>query len=78
MSDLAHVRLRGEGWDIPVDVAARLEAEGVIWHDYDCDQNTIDNGFLNEGPCYGIFGEEDSAEENRNLAIVEWQAALVR
>jgi hypothetical protein len=62
--------MRGEEWSLPVETAEGLERDGIIWHDYDCDQNTIDNGWLNAGPCYGVTGQEDSEEEYLNALTV--------
>lgn len=67
----AYVRMRGEEWDISIEDAATLEAQGAIWRDYDCEQNTIDNGVLDAGPCYGVTGESESPEERRNADKVE-------
>ena len=71
MEKNAYVRMRAAEWVIDPETAAHLERSGVIWRDVDCEQNTNDNGFLDEGPCYGVTGEEDSDEENRNAATLD-------
>ncbi len=67
----AFVRMRGEEWDISLAAAEALEAEGRIWRDYDCDQNTIDNGYPDLGPAYGVTGDEDSIEERQTARLLD-------
>lgn len=74
MTKTAHVRMRGDSWDLKPATAARLEAQGVISRDYDCEQNTADNGFPDMGPCYGVNGESESVEETNNAALLDkWE-----
>ena len=70
MDKNAYVRCRGDEWFLQPLVAAELESQGRIWRDYDCEQNTVDNGFPDEGPCYGVTGDEDSAEELFTISIL--------
>lgn len=77
MSKNAFVRMRGEDWDLDPVTAAHLERSGIIARDYDCEQNTIDNGFPDEGPCYGVVGQSESEEEDENAFIVD-KVALKR
>lgn len=77
MAKNAYVRMRGMEWDLAPETAAHLERSGMIWRDYDCEQNTNDNGFLDEGPCYGVMGEEDSPEEQRNAAMLDELAITI-
>jgi len=71
MGKNAYVRMRGESWDVDPVTAGHLERNGIIWRDYDCEQSAVDNGYLDEGPCYGVTGESESEEEARNVRVVE-------
>jgi len=71
MTKNAYVKMRGMEWEIEPVVAFDLVRRGMIWRDFDCEQNTADNGFPDEGPCYGVVGEEDSDEELRNAAELD-------
>lgn len=78
MSLPAFIRLRGEEWSMPTQTAEWLAdpSMGVLFRDYDCEQNTIENGEL-LGPCYGIVGESESAEEDANRVLVtRWGTVL--
>jgi hypothetical protein len=74
----AYVRMRAADWTILLVDAEELERKGAISRDYDCEQNTRDNGFPDEGPCYGVNGEEDSDEEMYTAATLDKMARYAR
>jgi hypothetical protein len=71
MSKVAYVRMRGDEWFLKPETAQRLNDVGIIWRDYDCERNTEDNGYPNEGPCYGVSGESESVQETSNAALLD-------
>lgn len=74
MTKPAHVRMRGDEWALLPLTAAILEGRGVIVRDPDCEQNTADNGYPDEGPCYAVVGEPESTEETWNAALLDkWE-----
>ena len=74
MSKPAYVRMRGDEWYLRPETAAKLEKDGIISRDYDCEQNTLDNGYPDEGPCYGVNGAPESDEETINATLLDkWE-----
>lgn len=59
------VRMRGQDWAVKPETADRLEAQGVIWRDHDCEER------LDEGRCFGVVGESEGNEEAANARLVE-------
>ena len=72
----ALVRMRGDAWELTPKTAAFLEEKRVIVRDHDCELNTADNGYPDEGPCYAVVGEPESTEETWNAALLDkWEDA---
>lgn len=74
MEKNAYVRMRSDEWSLTPKIADILEGIGIIVRDYDCEQNTVANGFPDEGPCYAVVGDGDSEEERWNAALLDkWE-----